>query len=77
MVVNIVCIGCQHNNYPTCKGTIMENGNEMNIENIRVDFICGQKSKSVVTDHSIKRKNTEEVIIDGILSRLDIVESKV
>ncbi len=52
MVEHETCIGCQWNNYPTCRGTIMEDGNEMNITQLRPIFTCGQKDLLNITDFS-------------------------
>lgn len=37
-----VCKGCKWNNYPTCKGTIID-GIEMNVEKLNDQFQCGVK----------------------------------
>lgn len=53
------CKGCKWNNYPTCKGTIMDNGNEMNIENLRPIFKCGQKDLDIIADFTPKKTRLE------------------
>lgn len=62
MTEHKVCIGCIWNNYPTCKGTIMEDGSEMDITTLREGFQCGQKDNPQITDFSIKIKTEIELI---------------
>ena len=61
-----VCKGCQYNNYPTCKGIIMIDGNEMGIDNLRDVFQCGQKDEEHIVDFSIKRKTDLELRIEAL-----------
>lgn len=56
-----ICKGCIWNNYPTCKGTIMHDGNEMNIENLKPSFRCGQKDMDIMTDFTPKKTKVEEL----------------
>jgi len=73
MTENKICKGCQYNNYPTCKGTIMDNGNEMNIETLKAGFRCGQKYDVIITDFSIKKKTELELLQDQV----EILKSKI
>lgn len=71
MPENKICKGCQWNNYPTCKGNIMFNGNEMNIENQKPGFQCGQKDEPVLTDFSIVRKLDLELKIEDLQEQIN------
>ena len=44
----------------------MENGTEMNIENLRPLFNCGQKDDPIITDFSIKIKSEIELRIEAL-----------
>lgn len=63
------CEKCQWNNYPTCNGTIMDDGSEMNIENLKDSFQCGQKDDINITDFSIRVKSDLEL-------RIEVLEEK-
>lgn len=73
---NEICKGCQWNNYPTCKGTIMFDGLEMNIEKLRPGFSCGQKNKDNLMDFSIQNKSETELKIEDLEARLLELENK-
>ncbi len=77
MVENKICIGCQWNNYPTCSGTIMDDGNEMNIENLRSGFQCGQKDDVNITDFSIVKKSVSELKMKELEARIMALEKGV
>lgn len=76
MTEHKVCNGCKWNNYPTCSGTIMQSGNEMNIENLTKGFGCGQKELDGITDFSIKIKSDLEKQIEEIIKRLEKLEKE-
>lgn len=76
MVEHKVCKGCQHNHYPECHGTIMDDGKYMNIENLRPSFGCGQKYDSKITDFSIVRKSEIEIRIEELENKIKILEEK-
>lgn len=69
MVEHEVCVGCQYNQYPECYGTKMTDGNYMNIENLSVGFICGQKYKLRLMDFSSKRKTKNDKRIDFLYTK--------
>lgn len=71
MVEHKICKGCKYNNYPTCKGMIMHDGNEMNIEKLRPGFQCGQKDMDNITDFSIKVKSKLELKIDDLQEQIN------
>lgn len=66
-----ICKGCKYNNYPTCKGTIMNDGNEMNIENLKSGFQCGQKDMDNITDFSVKTKSDLELKINDLQEQIN------
>ena len=83
MTKHKICEGCKFNNYPTCSGTIMDGGNEMNIENLKEGFSCGQKDSLEITDFSIKIKSDLGLKIEDletknqeIIDRLNELEAK-
>lgn len=71
MTENKICKGCKYNNYPTCKGTIMDDGNEMNIENLSSNFRCGQKDMDNITDFSIKVKSELELKVEDLQRQIN------
>jgi len=71
-----VCKGCQHNNYPICKGTIMFDGNEMNIEKLKFNFRCGQKDDSNITDFSVKYKSEADLKIEELEEKIKLIEER-
>ena len=66
MVEHKVCKGCPHNEYPVCKGTIMFNGQKMNIENLKNSFQCGQKEEINIVDFTPKLFLIEELQAENI-----------
>lgn len=74
MTEHKICKGCKWNNYPTCKGSIMFNGSEMNIENLKPSFKCGHKDKLEVTDFSIKKKSALELKIEELEAKIKKLE---
>ena len=60
MTEHELCKDCQWNEYPVCDGTIMWDGLEMNIENLRPIFRCGQKNREIITDLSTIKKTKLE-----------------
>ena len=75
MTEHEVCKDCSYNHYPLCYGTIMFDGNYMNIENLREGFECGQKDKEM-TDFSIVKKTDLELKIDVLELRIKDLEVK-
>lgn len=71
MTENKLCKGCKYNNYPTCKGFIMYSREEMNIENLRLGFSCGQKDMDEITDFSIKKKSELELKIEDLQNQIN------
>lgn len=69
-----VCKGCRWNGYPICLGTILDSGNNMNIENLRPGFQCGQKENSVINDLSIKIKLELDLKLEDIEARIKVLE---
>ena len=76
MVEHKVCLECRWNDYPVCLGTIMDDGNYMNIENQRPGFQCGQKDEAILTDFSIKIKSDLELKIEALEARIKAMEVK-
>ena len=76
MVENKICIGCSYNHYPECYGTKLNNGNYMNIENLREGFECGQKDEVELKDFSIKRKSEAELKVEELEQRIIELEKK-
>jgi len=74
MSENKICKDCQYNNYPTCSGTIMYGGEEMNIENLRDGFSCGQKDLGKITDFSIIKKSALEEKIEDLQNQINILK---
>ena len=72
-----ICIGCQWNRYPECYGTIMGDGNYMNIENLKEGFECGQKDDIEVTDFSIKIKSDLELRVEVLEEKTKDLETEV
>ena len=66
------CKECQYNSYPICTGTIMKNKSNMNIENLKPNFKCGQKDQIEITDFSIFKTQDEE--ITELKSRIEVLE---
>ena len=64
-----VCKDCNWNKYPLCEGTIISNGEFMNIENLKPGFECGQKNDPNPFDFSIKKKSSLEL-------RIEVLEEK-
>ena len=58
-MVHKLCEKCRWNNYPVCTGTIMFDGSEMNIENLRPGFNCGQKDSDTPTDLRPRKTDLE------------------
>jgi len=69
-----VCKGCKNNNYPTCSGTIMFDGNEMNIENLKPMFQCGQKDEPELTDFSIQVKSELQLKIEDLQEQINNIK---
>ena len=61
-----VCKGCGWNKYPLCEGTIISNGEFLNIENLKPGFECGQKDELKINDFSIKIKPELELRIEAL-----------
>lgn len=61
------CKNCKWNEYPICKGTIMDDGNYMNIENLKPNFRCGQKDLLELTNFSIQEKSKLELLEKKVL----------
>ena len=76
MVEHKVCKGCHWNKYPYCHGTIMMNGNYMNIENQKPGFHCGKKDEAELTDFSIYIKSESESKIEELEARILSLELK-
>ena len=76
MTEHETCEGCRYNKYPLCEGTKMEDGNFMNIENLRPIFNCGRKDSDNIMDFSIKFKSELELKIEGLEVRIVELESK-
>ena len=72
-----VCLECRWNDYPNCLGTIMDDGNYMNIENQRPGFQCGQKDDVNITDFSIVKKSVPELKIEELEARIMALEKGV
>ena len=75
MMEHEVCKWCRHNNYPSCKGTIMEDGNEMNIEKLNINFKCGQKIIDKPMDFSVLYKSELEIKMETLEARILELES--
>ena len=54
MTIHKECLGCKWENYPTCKGTIMFDGEEMSIENLKKGFKCGQKEEDNIMSQRLR-----------------------
>lgn len=54
----------------------MFDGNEMNIENLRVGFECGQKDIPELKDFSIKIKSEADLKIEALEERIIELENK-
>jgi glycine cleavage system regulatory protein len=76
MVQHEVCIGCRYNNYPECLGTIMDDGNPMNIENLRSGFQCGQKNEPEMMDFSIKIKSDLELKLEELEAKIKVLKDE-
>lgn len=68
IVEHKICVGCQYNSYPVCRGTIMPAGNEMNIENLKPNFKCGQKTSAEIKSF---------VKVDKIQDKLNELENRI
>ena len=66
MTEHKVCVGCKWNEYPLCKGSIMLDGNYMNIDKLHEEFQCGVKLRDTPKDHSIIEKSKIELLEDRI-----------
>ena len=64
------CKGCKWNNYPACKGTIID-GIEMNIEKLNISFLCGVKDMDNI--HEISRMPSKS----DLELRVEVLEEKV
>ena len=74
MTEHKICKDCKWNEYPLCKGTIMPNGEYMNIENIKPIFKCGQKEELELNDMSIERKSDLDLKIEELETRINELE---
>jgi hypothetical protein len=79
MTEHEVCKGCQHNKYPICEGTTMEDKTKMNIENLHEEFDCGVKNMPNGVDLSFKLLTKDEELeaeIENLKARITELESK-
>ena len=70
------CEKCQWNHYPECYGTIMIDGNFLNIENLTKGFECGQKDQENLTDFSIIKKSDLEFRVEELENKVNELEAK-
>lgn len=75
IVEHEVCKGCKWNNYPICNGTIMPDGEFMNIENLNPGFQCGVKDMESIKDYSIRTKSEVEEIKEKMAELEDRINS--
>lgn len=69
-----ICKDCKFNHYPECHGIKMDDGNYMNIENLKPGFRCGQKNEDKLFDFSIKKKSELELKIEALEERINELE---
>lgn len=75
-MTNKICKDCKWNNYPTCKGIIMHDGNEMRIDYLSPNFQCGRKDMENSVDFSIEIKTDAEKKINELEFRISELEKK-
>jgi hypothetical protein len=76
MVEHKTCIGCKWNNYPTCRGIIMDTGNEMPIDNLSQGFNCGVRDLLEVVDFSREIKSELKIKTEELEERIIALEEK-
>jgi len=75
MTEHEVCKNCKFNHYPECYGTILSDGSYMKIDDLRVDFACGQKLEEKATNF-VSFKNTRYKVFLELENRVEILENK-
>ena len=72
------CKGCQWNDYPNCKGTILSNSRFASINHLSKNFKCGQKDKTEVKSFK-PTKSRYKLIMEKITQledRIKVLEDK-
>lgn len=70
MTEHETCKGCKWNKYPLCEGTIVGDGEFMNIEKLRPTFRCGVKDLAEVKDYTIIKKSALELRIEELEAKI-------